>query len=135
MQKSRVYISQDTFSALVSFIQKGLEQNMYFFIYDCQNLIQDRLWTFSSTAFVPNVKEGDALIKKHRVPIIITTESASSVPNEYLPIAFEPTQQLTTNLCTLFVKSKDEAKNRILQKKEEYEAFIKIDGKWQKTTL
>ncbi|MDA0617300.1 MAG: hypothetical protein O3A66_01095 [Proteobacteria bacterium] len=133
MQKNRVYISEDTFSAFVSFIQKGLEQNMYFFVYDCQNLIQERLWTFSSTAFVPNVKEGDILIKKHKVPVIITTDVASIVPDEYLPIAFEPLTP-PINLCTVFMKSKEDAQSMIL-KKEKYESFMKADGKWQKIIL
>lgn len=130
--QSRVYIAEDTFMTLVSFLQKGLEKELCFLIIDAQDLIKERLWTFSSSAFIPNVKSGDSLIKKHRVPVIISHSNDCEYEG-YSTIIFEPSTPFD-NLCTVFVKTKEEACRTITNKKE-YTAFIKVNGKWQEDKI
>ena len=86
---NKIYISQESFPALVAVLQKGNSQGVNFFIYDTQNLLQNRIWTFSSQVFIPNVKSDDALLKKYQVPVVISTDIAEKLLDGYTPIFYE----------------------------------------------
>ncbi len=130
MQKARVYITNETFPALTGFLQKGIERQMKFFIFDVNNLIQNRLWTFSSTVFLPNVKDNDPLVK-HSPSVIIANDVQSQVVDGYHVILFE-TSKITDNF-TAFVKTKSDAKN-ILENVTSWETFMKTNDKWEVVT-
>lgn len=83
----KVYIYSDTFATLTSILQKGLQQNLHFFIYDEADQIQNRIWTFSQPAFIPNVKFGDDLLKTTQVPVVISTEIRPPLEN-YKPVIY-----------------------------------------------
>lgn len=125
----RIYITPDPFPALAAFLQKGVSQDMKFFIYDTLNLIQNRLWTFSSTTFLPNVTAADPITKIHNVPIIISTTNQDPPPN-YICIMFE-FQHVPNFNGIAFVKQKNEA--LALQTfTNTSEMFEKTPSGWQK---
>lgn len=129
---NRIYIHENTLSSLLSFLQKGLEQKMKFFVYDPQDLIKDRIWTSIQTSFIPNVRAGDQIILKHTVPIIISINIEDKNPDGYVPIFYETTHCTKENFVA-FVKTQDEAK-KLCKKKDEMQIFQKNDTKWQDIT-
>ena len=86
---NKIYISQESFPALTAILQKGITQGANFFVYDSQNLLQNRVWTFSSQAFIPNVKSDDKLLKKHKVPVVISTDISEPSLEGYTRIFYE----------------------------------------------
>lgn len=138
--KPRVYISNDTFSALVAFLQKGIDANLKFFIYDTQNLIQNRLWTFSSTAFLPNVKSGDAILQNHQVPIVIATNEGDKSLKDYETIFYEcsvNSYKDLQNISAIFMKSKEEVKKALIvcnAEEQHCDIYYKGEKKWEKIT-
>jgi hypothetical protein len=138
--KTRIYITTETFPALVSFLQKGIEQRMKFFIYDEQNLIKSRLWTFSSTVFLPNVTSEDSILQKHHVPIVICTNPNILPLADYCYVVYESTnaiQTFNTSNAVFFTQEKSSAREvmqKIGIKNDDCEIFIKNESKWNKLT-
>ena len=79
--KHKVYIYTDIFSTLTSILQKGLQQGFKFYIYDETDQIQNRIWTFSQSAFIPNVKSDDEILKTTQVPVVISTQIQPALAN------------------------------------------------------
>ena len=138
--KTRIYITTETFPALVSFLQKGIEQKMKFFIYDEQDLIKSRLWTFSSTVFLPNVTSEDQILQKHQVPIVICTNPSTLALSDYHCVIYESNNiipSLNLSKAVFFTQEKSSAKEiiqKISVKNEDCEIFIKNESKWNKLT-
>jgi hypothetical protein len=95
---NKVYISQEPFPALTAILQKGIAQGVNFFVYDSQNLLQNRVWTFSSQAFIPNVKSDDNILKKHKVPVVISTDTSELPLEGYTCIFYETPFENIANL-------------------------------------
>lgn len=96
---NKIYISQESFPALTAILQKGISQGTNFFVYDSQNLLQNRVWTFSSQAFIPNVKSDDKLLKQHKVPVVISTDISEPPLEGYTRIFYEtPFENVLENL-------------------------------------
>lgn len=129
----RIYITNDTFTALTSFIKKGIEQNMFFFIYDTHDLIKNRLWTFSSTAFIPNINIDDPIAEKHKIPVIISNKNNVTAPDGYTKIMFE--MQNIENFDIAFVKNRMDAKSVISVTNKTFEIFEKDTNSWKKVTV
>lgn len=125
--KSKIYITNDTFSALTAFLQKGISQNIKFFIIDEGNLIQNRLWTFSSTAFLPNVLNEDPLLKKTQVPVIVSTKNTQP-PEEYTSVFFETKPNNIENTI-FFTQNESNGQNFSGQN---VDIFTKINNKWER---
>jgi hypothetical protein len=138
--KTRIYITTETFPALVSFLQKGIEQKMKFFIYDEQDSIKSRLWTFSSTAFLPNVSSEDSILQKHHVPVVVCTNLNTLPLDEYSCIMYESvniTTSLNLSKTVFFIQEKSSAREVIQKigiKNDDCEIFIKNESKWNKLT-
>ena len=138
--KTRIYITTETFPALVSFLQKGIEQKMKFFIYDEQDLIKSRFWTFSSTVFLPNVTAEDQILQKHHVPIVICTNPNTLPLSDYYCVIYESKNiipSLNISKAVFFTQEKSSARNIIQKigvKNDDCEIFIKSESKWNKLT-
>lgn len=135
----KFYIYTDTFSVLVSLLQKGLTHDARFLIYDEADSIQNRLWTFTSISFIPNVKLGDPLTKQHQVPFIISTNINSEVPAGYKPIIYQNvTQKPPVSGAIIILHSKDEIPKVMdicLAKHDECEVYIKNQNSWSTVLL
>ena len=115
---NKIYISQESFPALTAILQKGISQGTHFFVYDSQNLLQNRVWTFSSQAFIPNVKSDDKLLKKHKVPVVISTDISEPSLEGYTRIFYEtPFEHLLENV------------EESSKKTENFIAFVTSQGK------
>lgn len=135
----KFYIHNDVFSVLVSLLQKGLTHNSRFFIYDEMDSIQNRLWTFSSTAFIPNIKSNDTLAKQYQVPFIISIETSATVPDNYKPIIYQNiTQKPPIDSGIIILQSRDEITKitEIFQiKTNQCEVYIKNQNIWSSVLL
>jgi hypothetical protein len=133
---NKIYISQESFPALTAILQKGISQGTHFFVYDSQNLLQNRVWTFSSQAFIPNVKSDDKLLKKHKVPVVISTDISEPSLEGYTRIFYEtPFQDFVENVeessknlvnFIAFVTSQG-----IIKPNSTTQVFQKIGNKWE----
>ena len=128
---NKVYISQESFPALLSVLQKGNSQGVKFFIYDPQNLLQNRIWTFSSAVFIPNVKSDDALLKKYQVPVVISKnieeKSLDSYTRIFYEIPFKNIMEYDNNGNFIaFVSSQNDVKPSATT-----QVFQKIGAKWE----
>jgi DNA polymerase IIIc chi subunit len=130
---NKIYISEDTFSAFIAFIQKGLSSDMHFFVFDYQNILKERIWTFSSSVFIPNVKSDDNILKKHKVPVVISVNLNEKPPENTSVILYETISKeiCVNNNFIAFVKSNDD-KKAIMQwiPKESVQIFQKVGIKW-----
>ena len=130
---NKIYISQEPFPALIAVFQKGISQGTHFFVYDSQNLLQNRVWTFSSQAFIPNVKSDDKLLKKHKVSVVISTDISEPPLEGYTRIfyetpfgkVFENPSENTENFIA-FVTSQGTIKPNTTT-----QVFQKIGSKWE----
>ena len=137
--KTKIYITTETFPALTAFLQKGLEQKMRFFIYDENDLIKNRLWTFSSAVFLPNVINNDAILQKHQVPVVISTDADAVMLDNYSRIIYE-----CSSACegihsggAIFSQNKEDAINTMAMnslQSTDCNIFIKNENKWNKVT-
>ena len=129
---NKIYISQEPFPALTAILQKGILQGANFFVYDSQNLLQNRVWTFSSQAFIPNVKSDDKLLKKHTVPVVISTNISEPPLEGYTRIFYEtPFDKVcenTENTGTFiaFISTQEKIKPN-----SSTQVFQKIGTKWE----
>ena len=125
---NKIYISQEPFPALTAILQKGISQGTNFFVYDSQNILQNRVWTFSSQAFIPNVKSDDKLLKKHKVPVVISTDINELPIEGYTCVFYETPFENVANLENFiaFVTSQGGIKPSSTT-----QVFQKIGNKWE----
>ena len=133
---NKIYISQESFPALIAVFQKGISQGTHFFVYDSQNLLQNRVWTFSSQAFIPNVKSDDKLLKKHKVSVVISTDISEPPLEGYTRIFYE------TSFEHLLENVEESSKNLVnfiafatsqgtIKPNSTTQVFQKIGNKWE----
>ena len=125
---NKVYISQEPFAALTAILQKGIAQGVNFFVYDSQNLLQNRVWTFSSQAFIPNVKSDDNILKKHKVPVVISTDTSELPLEGYTCIFYETPFENIANLQNFIAFTTSQGS---IKPNSTTQIFQKIGTKWE----
>jgi DNA polymerase IIIc chi subunit len=136
--KHKVYISPETFTTLTSILQKGLQQGLNFYIYDEADQIQNRLWTFSQSAFMPNVKSNDDLLKTTQVPIVISTQAQQPLEH-YKPVIYQSISGFVdVKEAIIIVEAKhdlDKILNTLQIAAEACEIYIKNQNSWGKVLV
>jgi hypothetical protein len=131
--KYKVYIYNDTFATLTSILQKGLQQGLNFYIYDEQDAIQNRIWTFSQPAFIPNVKADDDILKTTKVPVVISTIIQPPIENYKVILYRSLSSAINIDEGIIIVEAKNDLQKMIetMQiKPEDCEVYVKNQNSW-----